>query len=93
LARLAATKRSRSQEKSIGCGESLRFHAIRHAGFTVSESNGQAVADVYGEDGASRRTSAKLHTRDAARRIAAKIAKLPDLLQRPPGAAPGTRSY
>jgi len=89
----AATKRSRSQEKSIGCGETLRFHAIRHACFIVSESNGQAVADVYCEDTAGRRTSAKLHTRDGARRIAANIAKLPDLLQRPPGAARGTCSY
>ena len=48
--------------------------------FIVRDANRQAVAYVYCEDEAGRRTTAKLLTRDEARRIAANKAKLPELL-------------
>ena len=49
--------------------------------FIVRDHNGQALAFVYCEDEAGRRATAKLLTRDEARRIAANIAKLPGLLK------------
>ncbi len=45
------------------------------------DGNRQAVAYMYFEDEAGRRTTAKLLTRDEARRIAANITKLPNLLR------------
>jgi hypothetical protein len=45
----------------------------------VRDHNQQALAFVYCEDEPGRRTTGKLLTRDEARRIAANIAKLPEL--------------
>ncbi|HEX4041077.1 MAG TPA: hypothetical protein VHY10_05200 [Xanthobacteraceae bacterium] len=50
--------------------------------FIVRDAGGQALAYVYCEDEPGRRASAKLLDRDQARRIAANIAKLPDLLKK-----------
>ena len=50
--------------------------------FVVKASNGRPLIFVYYGEAGGRRSLARLLTRDAARRIAAGIAKLPDLLLR-----------
>jgi hypothetical protein len=49
--------------------------------FVVKASNDRPLVFIYYGEGATRRSFARLLTRDAARRIAAGFAKLPDLAQ------------
>jgi hypothetical protein len=49
--------------------------------FVVKASNDRPLVYIYYRDGIGRRSLTKLLTRDAARRIAAGITKLPGLVQ------------
>jgi hypothetical protein len=50
------------------------------AGFKVVDATRQSLAYVYGRDTKAQADAAKLLTMDEAHRVAANIAKLPDLL-------------
>jgi hypothetical protein len=65
--------------------ETRRFPAPWHAdkmpgGYVVRDANGQALAYLYSRDSVSDARQAKVLTADEARRIAANIARLPELL-------------
>jgi hypothetical protein len=50
-------------------------------GYVVRDANGQSLAYVYSRDNANDASTAKVLTKDEARRIARSIAKLPTLLK------------
>jgi K+/H+ antiporter YhaU regulatory subunit KhtT len=49
-------------------------------GYVISDANGQALAYIYSRDNEAEAQQAKVLTTDEARRIAATIARLPELV-------------
>jgi K+/H+ antiporter YhaU regulatory subunit KhtT len=64
-----------------------RFPAPWHAdkmpgGYVVRDANGQAIAYLYSRENEAEARQAKVLTNDEARRIAANVARLPELVGR-----------
>ncbi len=74
--------RTHSQGCPRGSGRWWR-HRGHHRGTEACFTTGRKLAYVYSEQESGRRSAASLLTKDEARRIAANITKLPELLKRP----------
>jgi hypothetical protein len=80
--RTTALKRIRRAEVEVATRRFPQPWGQRHRRlFCLKASNNRPLVFIYYGEGVARRSLAKLLTRDAARRIAAGIAKLPGLAQ------------